>query len=144
MVSFLNHTHAFGSFRGSRGGIFMNMKEEIKNAIGSHGRWKGRLKKAIETGKIDALFSTVQSDHECEFGKWLHSLSAAQKEKHFSNYQKVQALHAVFHEQASRTVQLAQAGNKNGAMKMLDVNGGFTVTSGELSTAMLAWLTELR
>jgi hypothetical protein len=122
----------------------MKMKEEIKNAVGSHGKWKGKLKKAIETGKIDTLLSTVRADDECDFGKWLHGLSTAQREKHADNYQKVQALHAAFHEQASRVVQLAQAGNKAGATKMLDLNGGFTVTSGDLTTAMLAWFTELK
>jgi chemoreceptor zinc-binding protein len=120
------------------------MKDEIKNAIGSHGKWKGRLKKSIETGKIDARFSTIKVDTECEFGKWLHGLTGEEKEKHFSNYQKVHQLHAAFHEEASRVVQLVQSGNKAGAMKMLDMNGGFTVASRDLTSAMLAWFTEIK
>ncbi|HEX9137318.1 MAG TPA: CZB domain-containing protein [Nitrospirota bacterium] len=120
------------------------MKNEIKNAVGSHGKWKGRLKKAIETGKIDARLSTIKADTECDFGKWLYGLTAEEKEEHLNNYQKVQQLHAAFHEEASRVVQLVQAGNKAGAMRMLDVNGGFTVASRDLTTAMLDWFTEMK
>jgi hypothetical protein len=54
----------------------MDLKEQIKAAIGAHGLWKGRLTNAIDTGKSDWTVADVQSDYNCAFGKWLHGLGA--------------------------------------------------------------------
>ena len=120
----------------------MSLKDEIKNAVGTHGVWKKKLKSAVDTGKIDVQISTIKADNQCSFGKWLHGPTITEKQKSSSHYQKVRELHAVFHEKASKVAEFATSGNKVAAMKMLEVNGEFSETSAALTTAMLAWLKE--
>jgi chemoreceptor zinc-binding protein len=118
----------------------MSLADEIKKAIGAHGTWKWRLKVAIDVGDIDVQISTILADNECSLGKWLYGPTIPEKEKKSSHYQKVREAHAVFHEQAARVVELAMSDNKAGAMKMLEVNGAFTMASAAFTTAMIAWL----
>jgi len=122
----------------------MGLEDEIKNAIGDHGKWKKKLKNAVDTGKIDVPVSTIRSDNDCDFGKWLHGPSATEKEKNSLYYQKVLDLHAAFHEKAADAAQHAVAGNKAAAMKMLGVNGEYVEASATLTTAMIDWLKEAR
>lgn len=118
----------------------MGLEDEIKNAIGDHGIWKKKLKSAVDTGKIDVTISTIRSDHNCDFGKWLHMPSTIESQKNSKHYEKVHDLHAEFHEKAAMVAQLAIAGNKVTAMKMLNVNGEYVEASATLTTAMIAWL----
>ncbi len=122
----------------------MSLKDEIKNAVGTHGMWKKKLKSAIVSGKIDVQISTIRADDQCSFGKWLHGPTITEKQKNSNYYQKVRELHAVFHEKASKVAQLAISGNKAAATKMLEVNGEFSEASASLTTAMLAWLKEAK
>ena len=58
----------------------MLRSKEIVNAIGVHGNWKKRLRRAIETGNSDFTVDELIVDNQCDFGKWLHSLSSDDKE----------------------------------------------------------------
>ena len=118
----------------------MKFKEEIKYAVGTHGAWKRKLKNAITTGKINMQIATIKADKQCTFGKWLYGPTITEKQKNSEHYYKVQELHVVFHEKAAKVAQLAIAGEKTHAMKMLEANGEFTVASAELTTSMMAWL----
>jgi hypothetical protein len=120
----------------------MGLKEEIKKAIGEHGIWKKKLKSAVDTGKINVKISIIKSDNDCNFGKWLHGPSTIVNQKNSKHYQKVRDLHAEFHEKAAMVAQLAVAGNKVAAMKMLSVNGEYVEASASLTSAMIAWLKE--
>jgi hypothetical protein len=122
----------------------MSSKNEIKNAIGSHGMWKKKLKNTVDSGKIDIQISTIEADNQCNFGKWLYGTTISEKAKSSSHYQKVLELHAAFHEKASKVAQLAISGQKTGAVKMMEVNGEFTKASAALTTAMMAWLKEAK
>ena len=122
----------------------MGFENDIKNAIGDHGIWKKKLKGAVDTGKIDVEISVIRSDDSCDFGKWLHRPSTTELQKDSKYYQKVRKLHADFHEKAAMVAQLAVAGNKTAAMKMLDVNGEYVEASATLTSAMIAWLKEAK
>jgi uncharacterized protein YeaC (DUF1315 family) len=122
----------------------MSLKDEIKRAIGDHGRWKKTLKIAVDTGKIDVQISAIRADSECGFGKWLQGPTITEKQKNSSHYQKVQELHAAFHEKAAKAAELAISGQKARAMKMLEVNGEFTTASASLTTSMIAWLKDAK
>ncbi|MEK6743868.1 MAG: CZB domain-containing protein [Nitrospirota bacterium] len=122
----------------------MGFENDIKNAIGDHGIWKKKLKSAVDTGKIADEISTIRSDDSCDFGKWLHRPSTMDNQKDSKHYKKVCKLHADFHEKAALVAQLAVAGNKTAAMKMLDVNGEYVEASATLTAAMLAWLKETK
>ncbi len=120
----------------------MSSKNEIKNAIGSHGIWKKKLKNAVDSGKIDIQISAIEAENQCNFGKWLYGNTISEKAKNSIHYQKVRELHAAFHEKASKVAQFATSGRKEVAMKMLEVNGEFTTASADLTTSMMAWLKE--
>ncbi len=118
----------------------MSTKDEIKNAIAAHGRWKKKLKTAIDTGKIDTGVPAIKADNQCAFGKWLHGPTITERQKQTDHYRDVRKLHAVFHEKAAKVAQLAIAGNRAAAVRMMEVNGEFSVASADLTTAMLTWL----
>ncbi len=118
----------------------MSTRDEIKNAVAAHGRWKKKLKNAIDTGKIDADISALKADNQCAFGKWLHGPTITERQKSSDHFREVKKLHAVFHEKASKVAQLAISGNKSAAVRMMEVNGEFSTASAALSTAMLTWL----
>ncbi len=118
----------------------MSTRDEIKNAVAAHGRWKAKLKTAIDTGKIDTDIPAIKADNQCAFGKWLHGPTITERQKNADHYREVKKLHAQFHEKASKVAQLAVSGNKAAAVRLMDVNGEFTKASAALTTAMLMWL----
>jgi len=120
----------------------MGLQDEIKKAVGDHGKWKKILKDAINTGEIEVQISSIKSDHECSFGKWLYGSTITEQEKSLDHYKKVMELHASFHEIAAQVAQYSVSGHKERAIKMLEMNGDFTTTSAELTTSMIAWLNE--
>jgi len=115
----------------------MAHKNEIAKAIGTHGMWKQHLKLAVETGKSDLKVEKVRLGNECEFGRWLESLPAA--EQHSEHWKLVQKAHAEFHIEAARVLGLALSGHKADADKALDSNGRFSDLSSDLTKAMMSW-----
>jgi len=116
----------------------MNHIEQINNAIAAHGLWKARLRQAIETGKSDFTPSAVKPPNNCEFGKWLYG-SIAENLKNTEYYRKVVKLHAEFHVEAARILQLAIDGNKDEAMKGLQITGKYVTLSASLTSLMVQW-----
>ncbi len=114
-------------------------KEEIDNAIGAHGSWKVRLKDAIETGRSDIPVETIRKDNNCQFGKWLYGGTLSAADKTSANYTKVRELHAEFHKAAARVTELALAGQKTEADKMMTRGGEFAAVSSRLTSAMMDW-----
>ena len=114
-------------------------KEEIDKAIGAHGMWKTRLKQAIETGKSEVSVETIRQDNQCNFGKWLYGGSLSASDKSSIQYKAVRELHAEFHQCAARVADLAVAGKKGEADKMLAFGGDFTTASAKLTAAMMEW-----
>ena len=115
----------------------MDLKEQIKAAVGAHGLWKGRLKNAIDTGKADVTVADVQSDHNCAFGKWLQGLDASQMS--CASCKACKDLHAKFHMAAASVLALALAGKKQEALKALAVDSQFGKLSVQLTNALMAW-----
>lgn len=114
-------------------------KAEIDKAIGAHGMWKSRLKQAIETGKADTPVETIQSDNQCAFGKWLYGSTLSSTDKTSNHYKTVKDLHASFHKAAGKVAELAMAGKKTDAEKLMGMDGEFTTVSSKLTTAMMEW-----
>lgn len=102
------------------------------------------LKNAIETGQIGDQTSALRAEEHCSFGKWLHGQTIAEQDKNSVHYHQARELHAAFHEAASKSIQLAAAGKKDVALKMLEVSGELTVASAALTTCMLSWLIEVK
>jgi hypothetical protein len=115
----------------------MNDTEQLNSAIAAHGRWKARLRHAVETGKSELTSEAVRADNLCEFGKWLGSCSAA--EKTTERWKKIRALHAEFHKEAARILVLAIAGRKGEAETALALGSPFSKISADLTLALVAW-----
>ncbi len=120
----------------------MTHLKEIINAIGAHGNWKQRLRRAIETGNSDFTVEKIRVDNQCDFGKWLHSLSSDEK-KSF-HWTKIQQLHAKFHIEAARLFELAIQGNQKEALDAMVLGSDFARYSSELTMAMVQWKRSLK
>src|SRR5512140_1919573 len=113
--------------------------EELNKAIGAHGMWKTRLKMAIETGQSDAPVETIRQDNQCAFGKWLYGSTLPPTDKASGHFKTVKELHAEFHRTAARVAELAMAGRKPEAEKMMSLGGEYSTISGKLTEAMMEW-----
>lgn len=115
----------------------MNDADHINRAIAAHGRWKSHLRQAIETGKSEWKADEVRPDNLCEFGKWLHSCSSA--ERATERWKKIRDLHSDFHKEAARILTMALAGHKREAEAAIALGGHFSKTSADLTLAMVSW-----
>lgn len=114
--------------------------EEIQKAIGAHGMWKVRLRKAVETGQSEWTVAHVKADNNCDFGKWLHGLP--EHEKKAENWGKIRDLHAKFHEEAARILECAITGKKAQAADSLELGSPFTNASANLTSLMMKWMSK--
>lgn len=116
------------------------MKEDIKTAISAHGAWKARLKSAIDSGKIEIPIATIRQDNQCIFGEWLYGPTIAANVKESADYKTARELHAEFHKAAAQVAELAMAGKKEEAEKMLGLGGKYADASAKLTKSMMEWL----
>ena len=116
----------------------MELKEQINKAIGAHGAWKARLRAAIDTGSSDFKPEIVQTDNQCEFGKWLHNEGNAEIRK-MPVYKTVVQYHAEFHKEAARVLTLAVSGKKDEAEEAMKAGSKFAIVSSSLTSTMMEW-----
>ena len=103
----------------------------IDAAIYAHKMWFLRLRNAIDKGESDFKPEIVKTDNRCEFGKWLYG-DFPQEFKAGSTYGEIKILHAKFHVEASKILELALKGDKKAAAKMLDDANGIKIISDSL------------
>ena len=114
-----------------------SVKTSIEKAMAGHMAWKGRLKKAIETGQSDTTVEKAKLDNACPFGQWFYSLS--QEERASVRLKRIQELHAQFHKQAGGILGLALEGRKDEAHKALAVGSCFDQTCEVLLGLLADW-----
>jgi methyl-accepting chemotaxis protein len=115
----------------------MSASDSIIKAIAAHGLWKTRLKEAIATGSSIFRVSAVKLDNACDFGKWLYDLPAQQRlDDHWA---KAKDLHAAFHTEAARILDLALTGKKAEAEAALEMGTAYAATSAALVNELQAW-----
>lgn len=117
--------------------------DDFTTAIAAHSAWKGRLKKAIDTGVLDAPIVTIRADDQCPFGKWLHGQNLTAAERASDHYKKVLAAHAEFHQMAARVAELATTGHKPEALELISPVGAYTQVSAKVVLAMSEWKKQL-
>jgi hypothetical protein len=115
----------------------MKTVEALDKAIAAHAKWKYRLMEAIDTGKSEWHVSDVRTDHACEFGKWLATLSLS--ERLSEHCRKVRALHMEFHSLAADVLELALAGRKEEATSAMALGGRLASGASSLTLAVIAW-----
>lgn len=103
---------------------------DIDAAINAHERWKSRLMDYLEGrtsyGVDPAL---VRRDTHSALGRWLHGVGAEVLGDQ-ATYPLLLARHKYFHEQAANLVELAQQGEWDRAVQVL--NGGYRYGSSQV------------
>ena len=111
--------------------------DQIQKALLAHGAWKQRLRAAIAEGQSEYAVSQVRLDDRCDFGKWFYSLSPSLRTG--AEAKAIQSIHAEFHQEASRILDLALHGQKDEALADLGASGSYTALSGRLALALRQW-----
>ena len=109
----------------------------IDKAIAAHARWKSHLRQAIGSGTSEWTPEHVRPDNLCEFGHWLLERSPA--EKATEQFRTVRDLHARFHLEASRVLELALTGHADQATAAMAIGGPFATVSSKLTAALTNW-----
>jgi purine-binding chemotaxis protein CheW len=116
----------------------MRATTPIRAALTAHRHWKDRLKRAIADGGSEFQPATVRLDNQCDFGKWLyHQVSPDMQQS--PHYETVRQLHARFHQEAARVLDLAAHGRRREAETALRAGGAFAEISTALSSELMAW-----
>jgi hypothetical protein len=116
----------------------MSFSEEISQAISAHGRWKQKLRTAIEEGECESTPEKVSKDNNCSFGKWLHERINPEA-KNSPYYTEIVYLHAEFHKEAGAILKFALAGDKEEAEIRIKLGSKFSKTSSLLTSKMKEW-----
>lgn len=96
---------------------------DIDAAINAHERWKARIMDYLEGRSTESMDPAVlREDDRSALGRWLHSVGAATM-GHQPAFAMLMARHQYFHEQAANMVELAQQGEWDKAVQVL--NGGY-------------------
>ena len=96
---------------------------DIDAAINAHERWKARLMDYLEGRSTETMDpDVIRQDHRSALGNWLHGVGAATM-GHQAAFPLLMARHQYFHEQAANMIELAQQGEWDKAVQVL--NGGY-------------------
>jgi len=112
------------------------LQEAIPKAIGAHGLWKERIKRAIVSRKSEIPVEVAARDDACAFGKWL---LAAPESRRGQRWQCICEEHRKFHRKASEVLRSALAGDEKVARFELSESGEFTQISSRLTKELIAW-----
>jgi len=116
----------------------MTMSKQISNALVAHRAWKERLRRAIENGSTEFKPEAARLDDQCDFGKWLcHAVTPELKQT--PTYLTVAKLHADFHLETARILELALKGHKEEAEKAISTGSEWSKTSFALNAKLLSW-----
>jgi methyl-accepting chemotaxis protein len=115
---------------------------QIDEAIGAHGLWKMRLRSAIRSRHCDLSPAQASGDCHCAFGKWLHDPAFDPAHRNGVPHTVVTRVHAEFHREAGKVLDLALAGQEAAANAALE--GGFALTSEKLVRALMKWKGEVQ
>jgi hypothetical protein len=110
----------------------------IEQAIASHGAWRTRLGQAIAAGRADVDVAKVKRDDLCELGRWLYR-EADSIDRRSPGYTRVRQLHAAFHLETARVLELAVQGRQADAEAAIAMHTPFAATSAALTAALAAW-----
>ena len=116
----------------------MDQSEKIDAAIEAHAQWAVSLRMAIVQGGSEFTPEAVRSDKNCEFGKWFYGDFPAQFKK-LPIYQEIKELHANFHKEAAKVLELALQKKREEALNLMDIHSEFK----RLSIALMIKLNHL-
>ena len=110
----------------------MDQKEKIDAAIEAHIQWYAHLRMAVTLASSGFKPEVVRTDNNCEFGKWLYGNFPTQGNL-LPLYQEIKELHARFHIEAGKILELALQKKREEALTLMDFNSEFK----KISTALI-------
>lgn len=116
----------------------MNMNKQISDALVAHRKWKDRLRQAIENGTTEFKPEIVKLDDQCDFGKWLYR-DVLPEIRQTPTYQTVTKLHANFHLETARILEMTLNGRKVEAEKAIAAGSEWSKISFALNAKLLSW-----
>ena len=103
---------------------------DIDAAINAHERWKARLMDYLEgRSQVGLDPEVIRRDNYSALGRWLHGVGREML-GHHPEYPMLLARHRYFHEQAAEIVELAQQGEWERVVAIL--NGGYRFASNQI------------
>ena len=103
---------------------------DIEAAIVAHERWKARLMDYLEgRSQVGLDPEVIRRDNYSALGRWLHGVGREML-GHHPEYPMLLARHRYFHEQAAEIVELAQQGEWERVVAIL--NGGYRFASNQI------------
>ena len=116
----------------------MNTNSQVSNALAAHKKWKDRLKQAIHTGRTEFQLEVVKTDDQCDFGRWLYH-DVPQEIRQTPTYKTVVQLHADFHLETARVLEMALKGRTVEAERAIGTGSEWSNISFKLSSKLLSW-----
>lgn len=111
--------------------------EQLRDAIGTHGLWKGRFVHALRTGVSSHTPAEVRADDRCAFGLWLGA-GAHPALRGDPEFVAVQTLHAEFHRVAAEVLERALRGGTD-VETLVGSGSPYAKATASLTQAMVAW-----
>jgi hypothetical protein len=110
---------------------------QIDAAVAAHGQWITRLRRAIEDHASEITPQAARVDNQCAFGKWLYgSFPAGLRDT--PAFEEIRRAHAEFHVKAAAILELAVAGKRADAERLMAPSGEFMMLSGGLALKLNA------
>lgn len=110
--------------------------QALQEAIGAHGVWKMRLRRAVESRSTEVPVETARRDDCCALGKLLYERLPAPL-RNDPHYGTIRDLHRQFHAAAADALGFALDGKAAEANAVID--GRFASASTSLSSAVTGW-----
>lgn len=118
-----------------------NPAQQVMDAIGAHGLWKGRFVAAIRSGNAGLTMDEVRPDDVCAFGRWLkHEIDPVLRGD--PEYARIVELHAHFHALAGEVLETALRGGVD-SETLVGAGSAYAKATHALTTGMMAWETKL-
>jgi hypothetical protein len=103
---------------------------DVDAAINAHARWKARLMDYLEgRSQVGLDPEVIRRDNYSALGRWLHGVGREML-GHHPEYPLLLARHRYFHEQAAEIVELAQQGEWDRVVSILQ--GGYRFSSSQI------------
>jgi Chemoreceptor zinc-binding domain len=107
--------------------------------LAAHAEWKARVGEAVARGTSEFTVAGIARDDLCVFGRWLYGDGLSPAEKASFGYAEVCRLHARFHSEAARVLELALSGNRWEAAAAMGDGRPYARASADLINALTAW-----
>ncbi len=117
----------------------MTIAEKIDEAVSAHTYWFIQLRVAIIEGNSQFKPEIVRTDNNCDFGKWLYG-DFPRETVGTALFESIRNLHAEFHVEAARILELAITGKKDEALALLESDSKIR----KCSMALIGKLSELK